>query len=235
MRLRDNAGAVIRAHADAAQGKTARAPAGRDRRSCGSGSLGPRAVEDWVTQGGGDGRNNHRAGVLRGARRDHRGGGERRVPRRLHRQHPDERHDRLAHLGPVVPRQPAHAARGWANKSGTVRGWMESEGRMRSTVARACPLWPASTATATPKDCWSGTPPPTSAAPRSTTSRALSGWIATSSAPCWCWPAVTLLSMNGLRVCEALNADVDDLDSDRGHRTLRIMGAGAAGMSCSAS
>lgn len=33
---------------------------------------------------------------------------------------------------------------------------------------------------------------------------------------------VTLLSMNGLRIFE-LNADIDDLDTDRGHRTLRIV------------
>ena len=32
--------------------------------------------------------------------------------------------------------------------------------------------------------------------------------------------------MNGLRICEALGADVDDLDVDRGHRTLRILRKG---------
>ena len=34
---------------------------------------------------------------------------------------------------------------------------------------------------------------------------------------------VTLLAMNGLRISEALNADVDDLDTERGHHTLRIV------------
>jgi integrase/recombinase XerD len=32
--------------------------------------------------------------------------------------------------------------------------------------------------------------------------------------------------MNGLRISEALGADIDDLDIDRGHRTLRIMRKG---------
>jgi integrase len=34
---------------------------------------------------------------------------------------------------------------------------------------------------------------------------------------------VTLLALNGLRISEALNADVEDLGVDRGHRTLRIV------------
>ena len=37
---------------------------------------------------------------------------------------------------------------------------------------------------------------------------------------------VTLLAMNGLRIAEALGADIDDLDFDRGHRTLRIVRKG---------
>jgi len=32
--------------------------------------------------------------------------------------------------------------------------------------------------------------------------------------------------MNGLRISEALGADVDDLDHDRGHRTLKILREG---------
>jgi integrase/recombinase XerC len=35
-----------------------------------------------------------------------------------------------------------------------------------------------------------------------------------------------LLAMNGLRIGEALGADVDDLDIDRGDRTLRILRKG---------
>jgi integrase/recombinase XerD len=37
---------------------------------------------------------------------------------------------------------------------------------------------------------------------------------------------ISLLAMNGLRISEALSADVDDLDIDRGHRTLRIVRKG---------
>jgi integrase len=37
---------------------------------------------------------------------------------------------------------------------------------------------------------------------------------------------ISLLAMNGLRIGEALGADIDDLDVDRGHRTLRVVRKG---------
>ena len=37
----------------------------------------------------------------------------------------------------------------------------------------------------------------------------------------------SVLALNGLRISEALNADVDDLDFERGHRTLKIVRKGA--------
>jgi integrase len=37
---------------------------------------------------------------------------------------------------------------------------------------------------------------------------------------------ITLLAMNGLRISEALNADIDDLSVERGHRTLAIVRKG---------
>ena len=37
---------------------------------------------------------------------------------------------------------------------------------------------------------------------------------------------ITLLAMNGLRISEALGADITDLDTDRGHRTMRILRGG---------
>ncbi len=37
---------------------------------------------------------------------------------------------------------------------------------------------------------------------------------------------ISLLAMNGLRISEALGAGIDDLDMDRGHRTLRIVRKG---------
>ena len=62
------------------------------------------------------------------------------------------------------------------------------------------------------------------------------GWTATSSAASWSRPGserpatdhalIALLAMNGLRISEALGADIDDLDTDRGHRTLRILRKG---------
>jgi integrase/recombinase XerD len=36
----------------------------------------------------------------------------------------------------------------------------------------------------------------------------------------------SLLALNGLRISEALGADIEDLDFDRGHRTLRIVRKG---------
>ncbi len=37
---------------------------------------------------------------------------------------------------------------------------------------------------------------------------------------------ISLLALNGLRISEALNADIEALDMDRGHRTLRIVREG---------
>jgi integrase len=37
---------------------------------------------------------------------------------------------------------------------------------------------------------------------------------------------ITLLALNGLRISEALNADIDDLSSERGYRTLAIVRKG---------
>ena len=37
---------------------------------------------------------------------------------------------------------------------------------------------------------------------------------------------ISLLAMNGLRISEALGADIDDLDTERGHRTLKILRKG---------
>jgi hypothetical protein len=37
---------------------------------------------------------------------------------------------------------------------------------------------------------------------------------------------ISLLAINGLRISETLGADIDDLDVDRGHRTLRVVRKG---------
>ena len=39
---------------------------------------------------------------------------------------------------------------------------------------------------------------------------------------------ISLLALNGLRISEALSADIDDLSTERGHRTLRILRKGGA-------
>lgn len=39
---------------------------------------------------------------------------------------------------------------------------------------------------------------------------------------------VSLLAMNGLRISEALGADIEDLDTERGHRTLKILRNGVS-------
>ena len=39
---------------------------------------------------------------------------------------------------------------------------------------------------------------------------------------------ITLLALNGLRISEAFNADIDDLSTERGHRTLAIVRNGGS-------
>ena len=43
---------------------------------------------------------------------------------------------------------------------------------------------------------------------------------------------VTLHALNGLRISEALNADIDDLSTNRGHRTLAIVRNGSSSRRC---
>lgn len=70
---------------------------------------------------------------------------------------------------------------------------------------------------------------------RSTTNHARSAWTATNSAQSLVQAGlgdlrdgalITLLALNGLRISEALNADIDDLSTERGHRTLAIVRKG---------
>ena len=63
-----------------------------------------------------------------------------------------------------------------------------------------------------------------------TTSPTRLAWTATRSAPCWSPPGWlapgSLLALNGLRVSEAIGADIGDLGLERGHRTLTILRKG---------
>jgi len=109
----------------------------------------------------------------------------------------------------------------------------EQNGRMRSTVA--CGRCAGSTATATSNDSWPGIQPPnvrrSKVDPASRTLgldrdelgavlvHAASGHPEITPSPrCWL--------MNGLRISEALGANIDDLDVERGHRTLRVVRKG---------
>ena len=77
--------------------------------------------------------------------------------------------------------------------------------------------------------------PSTCADPASTTSPTPPAWTATRSAPCWSPPGsahpadhalISLLALNGLRVSEAIGADIERLGLERGHRTLTILRKG---------
>ncbi len=114
--------------------------------------------------------------------------------------------------------------------------WMEETGRMAiHRCPGGCPPWPASTATANRSISSTATLPSTCVDRRSTTSRAPLAWTATSSAPFLVQAGLgsprdhalaSLLALNGLRFSEALGADVEDLDYERGHRTLKILRKG---------
>jgi integrase/recombinase XerD len=111
----------------------------------------------------------------------------------------------------------------WNSEDGCARWWRA-----------ACRRCAVSTATATWKGSSPGTRPPTCVDPRSTPSPARWAWTGTSWAPCrsGLGPArdhalISLLAMCGLRISEALGANIDDVEVDRGHRTLRVVRKGA--------
>ena len=99
----------------------------------------------------------------------------------------------------------------------------------------ACALWRASTATPKRK-VWSRSPRlSTSGVPGSTTRATLSASTATrsvlsssllvSGAPAE-HALISLLALNGLRVSEAIGADIEALGLERGHRTLTVLRKG---------
>jgi site-specific recombinase XerD len=112
---------------------------------------------------------------------------------------------------------------------------MEQEGRMRSTVARRLSTLCSFYRYYHLEGLLARSPAANVRRPKIDPESRTLGWIATSSAPCWpkpgsTRPAITpssrCLAMKGLRISEALGADIDDLDFDRGHRTLRIVRQG---------
>jgi hypothetical protein len=116
----------------------------------------------------------------------------------------------------------------------TAAGSKTKEGRGRRSGG-GCRRWPGSTATANRSK--------SSNAPRRrmfdvrsrTMSRVPWGWTATNSAPSWSLlgchrtgitALASLSALNGLRISEALGADIEQLNVERGHRTLRIVRKG---------
>jgi integrase/recombinase XerD len=99
-----------------------------------------------------------------------------------------------------------------------------------------CARWPASNSTPKKKH-YSPIPPGfTCDVLASATSLTPSPWTATRSGPCWWQPGlgspaehalISPLALNGLRVSEAIGADIDQLGLARGHRTLTVRRKGA--------
>lgn len=98
------------------------------------------------------------------------------------------------------------------------------------TVA-ACRRLPASTATPTRKDSCHRRPPPTCATRASTTCPTATGLdrnevgallVAAGLASARDHALVSVLAINGLRVSEALGANIEALGIERGHRTLTV-------------
>ena len=112
--------------------------------------------------------------------------------------------------------------------------WLRRPGGCAPPSPGDCRPWPASTSTASRSSSSIATPPSTSVGPRSTTSHGPSAWTATSSGPSSSrrvglprdHALASLLALNGLRISEALGADIADLDFERGHRTLKIVRKG---------
>ncbi len=104
-----------------------------------------------------------------------------------------------------------------------------------------CAPLPGSTATPRKKGSSSTRRPCTSVDRASTTSPTSPISTATRSAPSWSppdcphhaiTPPVSLLALNGLRVSEAIGADIDALGLERGHRTLTVLRKEASWRPC---
>jgi integrase len=109
----------------------------------------------------------------------------------------------------------------------TLKPQVERERPSRAGSARS----PASTDTPKKKGSSRTRPRYTSADRASTTNRTPPAWTATRSAPFSSQPdsadrrthaLLSLLALNGLRVSEAIGADIEQLGLERGHRTLTI-------------
>ena len=112
---------------------------------------------------------------------------------------------------------------------------MESRGRARATIARRLCTVAGFYRYAVEEELLAHSPRSTSDARAWTTSPTPSAWTATRSGRCASPPGsahrnehalISLLAINGLRISEALGADIDALGLERGHRTLTILRKG---------
>jgi integrase/recombinase XerD len=111
---------------------------------------------------------------------------------------------------------------------------LEARGRARPQSLVGCARWRASTATSSRKGCSSGRRRPTSADRLDYESHATgldrnevgALLVAAGLASASEHALVSLLAVNGLRVSEALGADIESLGLERGHRTLTVLRKG---------
>lgn len=112
--------------------------------------------------------------------------------------------------------------------------WKPADGHERPWPAGSAPS-PGSTATPKRKNSSHVHRPRTCAVRGWTTNPTRQRWTATNSAACSSPPAsappkkhtlMSLLALNGLRISEALSADITAMGNERGHRTLTILRKG---------
>ena len=108
---------------------------------------------------------------------------------------------------------------------------LEARGRARATVTRRLCTVAGFYRYAVEEELLDHSPAAHVRRPGWTMSRMRPGWTATSSARCWSPPGsarpaehalISLLALNGLRVSEAVGADIEALGIERGHRTLVV-------------
>ena len=116
--------------------------------------------------------------------------------------------------------------------------WMEGTGRMPSTVARRLSTLTSFYRYCEQEQLIDRNRPSTCAAPRSTHASLTLGLDRNELGALLVQAGLgsrrdhafaSLLALNGLRISEALGADVEDLDFERGHHTLKILRKGGNG------
>jgi site-specific recombinase XerD len=107
---------------------------------------------------------------------------------------------------------------------------LEARGRARATITRRLCTVAGFYRYAVEEDPLEHSPAAHVRRPRLDYESHATGWIATSSGQCWSPPGgipaghalISLLALNGLRVSEAIGANIEALGAGRGHRTLVV-------------